>query len=152
MQVAGVAQDNPLNPAPIAPAGLGTDWAVHVVPFQPSASGTGFWALLISLPPAVQAVAVGQDTARSSLASDPADPETRWKVQLVPFHRSASGVVVPVLLDLAPTAVQARAETHEIAKNPASGNPAGLGTGRMVQLVPFHRSTSGRMCRAASVQ
>ena len=76
MQVAGVAQDNPLNPAPIAPAGLGTAWTLHFVPFQPSASGTGVWALLISLPPAVQAVAVGQDTARSSLASDPADPET----------------------------------------------------------------------------
>jgi hypothetical protein len=152
VQVAGVAQDNPLNPAPIAPAGLGTDWTLHLVPFQLSASGTGFWALLISLPPAAQAVAVGQDTARSSLASDPADPETGWKVQLVPFHRSASGVVTPVLLDLAPTAVQARAEAHETAKNPAAGNPAGAGAGRMAQLVPFHTSTSGRICRAASVQ
>src|SRR5215472_4259490 len=152
MQVAGVAQDNPLNPAPIAPAGLGTGWTLHLVPFQPSASGTGCWALFISLPPAVQAVAVGQDTARNSLASDPGEPETGWMAQLVPFHRSASGVVTPVLLDLAPTAVQARADTHEIAKNPAAGNPSGLGTGRMAQLVPFHTSTSGRMRRAASVQ
>ena len=78
MQEAGVLQDNPVNPAPIAPAGLGTDWTLHFVPFQPSASGTAFWALLNSLPPAVQAAGVGQDTASSSLASDPAGPETGW--------------------------------------------------------------------------
>ena len=72
-------------------------------------------------------------------------------VQLVPFHRSASGVVAPVLLDLAPTAAQARAEAHETAKNPAAGNPAGLGTAWTLQPVPFHRSASGWMCRAASV-
>src|SRR5215472_3549224 len=143
MQVVGVLQDNPLNPAPAAPAGLGTDWTLHRVPFQPSASGTGCWALLVSSPPAVQAAAVGQDTANSSLASDPAGPETGWIAQLVPFHRSASGVVAPVLPDLAPTAVQARAEAHETAKNPARGKPAGAGTGRMALFVPFHRSTSG---------
>jgi len=150
--VAGVLHDNPLNPAPIAPAGLGTVWTLHLVPFQPAASGTGFWAALISLPPAVQAVAVGHDTASSSLASDPAEPETGWMAQLVPFHRSASGVVSPVLLDSAPTAVQARAEAHETAKNPAAGKPAGPGTDWMVQLAPFHRSTNGWICRAASVQ
>src|SRR5215469_15719788 len=143
MQVAGVLQDNPLNPAPTAPAGVGTAWTLHFVPFQPSASGTGFWALLSSLPPAVQVAAVGQDTASSSLASAPAGPETGWMAQFVPFHRSASGVVVPVLLDSAPTAVQARAEAHETAKNPASGKPAGAGTDWMAQFVPFHRSASG---------
>src|SRR5215467_10921586 len=139
MQEAGVLQDSPLNPAPIDPAGLGVAWTLHFVPFQPSASGTGVWAPFISLPPAVQAVAVGQDTASSSLACDPAEPEMGWMAQLVPFHRSASGVVAPVLLDSAPTAVQARAEAHETAKNPAAGKPTGAGTDWMVQLVPFHR-------------
>src|SRR5689334_18072288 len=143
MQVAGAAQDNPLNPAPIDPAGPGTDWTLHFVPFQPSASGTGFRAPLSALPPAVQAAAVGQDTASSSLASDPAGPETGWMAQLVPFHRSASGVVAPVLPDSAPTAVQARAEAHETAKNPAWGKPAGAGTDWRAQLVPFHSSASG---------
>src|SRR5690349_22598633 len=86
---------------------------------------------------------VGQDTASSSLASDPAGPETGWMAQLVPFHRSASGVVAPVLPDSAPTAVQARAEAHETAKNPAWGKPAGAGTDWRAQLVPFHSSASG---------
>ena len=71
--------------------------------------------------------------------------------QLAPFHRSASGVVLPVLPVWAPTAVQASAAGQETAKKPAAGWPAGLGTGWMLQFVPFHRSASGWMCPAASV-
>src|SRR6266513_165859 len=151
MQASGELQDNPLNPAPIAPAGPGTAWTLHVVPFHPSASGTAVWALLISLPPAVQTAAVGQDTARSSLASEPVGPSTAWMLQVAPFHRSASDVVVPVLLVCAPTAVQASAAEHDTAKNPLSGWPAGLGTAWMLQVAPFHRSARGWICRAASV-
>ena len=151
MQAAGELQDTPLSPEPGDPAGLGTDWMLHFVPFQPAASGTEAWELSISLPAAVQAVAAEHDTASSSLASDPEGAGTPWMLQLVPFHRSASDVVTPVLPVCAPTAVQAFAAVHETAKNPLSGWPAGLGTAWMLQLVPFHRSASGWICRAASV-
>ena len=151
MHAAGELQDSPLSPEPGDPAGPGTDWMLQRVPFQPAASGTEVWELSISLPAAVQAAAAEHDTARSSLASDPAGAGTAWMLQLVPFHRSASDAVTPVLPVWAPTAVQAFAAVHETAKNPLAGWPAGLGTAWMLQLVPFHRSASGWMCRAASV-
>ena len=126
-------------------------WMLQLVPFQPAASGTLARALSISLPAAVQEAAAEHDTARSSLASDPVGPGTAWMVQFAPFHRSASEVVVPVLPVCAPTAVQAPAAVHETAKRPLSGCPAGLGTAWTFQLVPFHRSARGWICRAASV-
>jgi hypothetical protein len=149
VQAAGELHDSPLNPEPTAPAGPGTCSTRHFVPFQPSASGTGTWELSIWLPAATQAAAAGQDTARSSLASDPVEAETGWMLQAVPFHRSASGVVLPLLSVWAPTAVQASAAGQETAKKPASGRAAGLGAAWMLQPVPFHRSASGRICRAA---
>jgi hypothetical protein len=128
VHAAGELQDSPLRPEPGDPAGPGTDWMLQLVPFQPAASGTEVRELSISLPAAVQAVAAEHDTARSSLASDPAGLGTAWIRQLVPFHRSASDVVVPVLPLCAPTAVQAFAAEHDTAKNPLSGWPAGPGT------------------------
>ena len=90
MQAAGELHDTPLNPEPAAPAGPGTAWTLHAVPFQRSASGTVVWAPSVSFPAAVQAAAAGHDTARSSPACDPAAAETGWMLQAVPFHRSAS--------------------------------------------------------------
>jgi hypothetical protein len=56
-----------------------------------------------------------------------------WIVQVLPFHRSASGDPLP------PTAVHADAELHDTA----TSGPPGAG-GIRVHEWPFHRSASGR--------
>src|SRR5215470_17935429 len=151
MQTVAELHDIPANPEPIDPAGAGVAWTRQLAPFHRSANGTLVpeWSRLA--PPAVQAVAGVQDTARNSLPIDPASPGVAWMLQPVPFHRSASGVVVPWIPVWAPTAVHARAEVQETAKNPLSGWPAGLGTGWIFQLVPVKTSASGWICRAPSV-
>jgi hypothetical protein len=81
----------------------------------------------------------------------PAGLGVAWMRQLVPFHRSASGVLLPRESVCAPTAVQARAEVQETAKNPLSGWPAGLGTAWIFHRVPVQISASGWMCCSLSV-
>jgi hypothetical protein len=151
VQAVAELHDIPANPEPIDPAGTGVAWTRQLVPFHRSASGTLVPELCTLAPPAVQAVAEVQDTARNSLPADPAGLAVGWMRQLAPFHRSASGVVVPWVSVWAPTAVQARAEVQETAKNPLSGWPAGLGTGWIFQLVPVQISASGWISRAPLV-
>ena len=65
-----------------------------------------------------------------------------WIVQLLPFHRSASGMqAVPVRLR--PTAVQAAAEEHETPSSRLPCVPLGTLAVSSVQFVPFHRSARG---------
>src|SRR5207244_5901604 len=98
-----------------APGGSGVYWSVHLVPFQRSANVTQKYSApptLQAAPTAVQAFAAGQATPYSRLQSYFARYGVVWIVQLLPFHRSASGMqAVPVRLR--PTAVQAAAEEHE---------------------------------------
>ena len=121
MEAVAELHDIPANPEPIEPAGSGVTWTRQLVPFHRSASGTLVPELSMFAPPAVQAVAEVQDTARNSLPGDPAGLAVAWMLHAVPFHRSASEVLVPWVSVRAPTAVQARAEGQETAKNPLSG-------------------------------
>src|SRR5215472_16914066 len=150
MQTAAELHDIPANPEPIDPAGAGVTWTRQLVPSHRSASGTLVPELSRLAPPAVHAVAEGQDTAKNSATAGPAGLGVAWTRQLVPSHRSASAVV-PVASVWAPTAVHAVAEVQETAKKPLSGRPSGLGAAWMRQLVPSHRSASGWICRRPSV-
>src|SRR6516162_3153869 len=150
-QAVAELHDIPANPEPIEPAGACVTWMRQRVPFHRSASGTLAWESSMLAPPAVQAVAEVQDTARNSLPIDLVGLTVAWMLQAVPFHRSASEVPSPWASVWAPAAVQARAEVQETAKNPLSGWPAGLGTGWIFQPVPVQISASGWMCRAPSV-
>ena len=52
-------------------------------------------ARLLEIPTAVQTLAVAHDTRESWLYFPPAARPVRWILQLLPFQRSASGVMVP---------------------------------------------------------
>src|SRR5215469_7306481 len=151
MQAVAEPHEIAANQEPTEPAGACVTWTRQLVPFHRSASGTLVLGLSPSAPPAVQAAAEVQDTARNSLPIDPAGRAVAWMLQAVPFHRSASEVLLPWASVWAPTAVQARAEVQETAKNPLSGWPAGLGTGWIFQLAPVQISASGWMRSAPSV-
>src|SRR5215469_13418102 len=118
MQALAELHDIPANTEPTEPIGAGVNWTRQLAPFHRSASGTNVSELLMLAPPAVQAVAEVQDTARNSLPAEPCGLAVAWMRQAVPFHRSASAVLVPWVSFWAPTAVQARAEVQETAKNP----------------------------------
>src|SRR5215471_7273660 len=151
MQAVAELHDIPANPEPIEPAGACVVWTRQRVPFHRSASGTLVPGLSPLAPPAVHAVAEVHDTARNSLPIDPVGLAVAWMLQPVPSHRSASAVLLSSVSVWAPTAVQARAEVQETAKNSLSGWPAGLGTGWIFQLAPVQTSASGWMCSAPSV-
>jgi hypothetical protein len=71
-----------------------------------------------------------------------------WRVQVVPFHCSAT-VPSELLAELSrttPTAVHAVADVHETPVRKLIGAPAGAGIGWMLQLVPSHLSAI--TCRA----
>src|SRR5215510_14058599 len=138
MQTVAELHDIPANPEPIDPAGAGVTWTRQLVPSHRSASGTLVPELSRLAPPAVHALAEVQDTAKNSATADPAGLGVAWTRQLVPSHRSASAVVVPVASVWAPTAVHAVGEVQETAKKPLSGRPGGLGAAWLRQLVPSH--------------
>jgi hypothetical protein len=125
-------QDTPLSVAPWD--GLGVGWMVHLVPFHRSARVPAF-----DDPTAVHADADVQDTPLRK-PSPWGGLGVSWMVHLVPFHRSATGRTAPVVVVLAPTAMQADADVQATPSRPLSAIPDGLGVGRMRQEVPFHRS------------
>ena len=115
-------------------AGLGVGWMLQLVPFQLSARVPA-----LEPPTAVQADADVQDT--------PLKPPLPcgglgvvWMVHLVPFHRSATGRTAPVVVVLAPTAVQAEDDVQATPFRLLNAIPDGLGVGRMRHKVPFHCS------------
>ncbi len=77
----------------------------------------------------MQAVAALHDIPANPEPIDPAGLGVAWTAQLVPFQRSASGTLVPVLLRLLPPAVQAVAELHDTSRNSLPPDPAGPGVG-----------------------
>jgi hypothetical protein len=66
----------------------------------------------------------------------------RWIVHRRPFQRAASIVAVAVLVWNEPTAMQAFADGQDTLENEADFRFVGLGVGRIVHLVPFHRSAN----------
>lgn len=60
---------------------------------------------------------------------------------MVPFHRSASREVVPLLYEL-PTAMQAVGNVHDTTERELELAPTGFGVASMVQFVPFHFSAN----------
>jgi hypothetical protein len=64
-------------------------------------------------------------------------------VHLFPFHCSAKDRTGPdwdEVVEYAPAAMQAEGDVQDTASRKACTDPAGLGVGWMVQVVPFHRS------------
>jgi hypothetical protein len=106
----------------------------HLVPFHRSARVPAF-----DVPTAVHADADVQDTP---LRKPPpwGGLGVGWMVHLVPFHRSATGRAAPVVVVLAPTAMQDDADVQATPNRPLTAVPEGLGVGRMRHEVPFHCS------------
>jgi hypothetical protein len=94
---------------PERPAGLGTGWMAHLLPFQRSASGSRE-PPAVNCPTAVHALADVQDTPASALAVPPAGSWVRCTDHFLPFQCSASVPSRPL-----PTAVHARADVHDTA-------------------------------------
>ena len=129
-----------------APAGLGVDWIVQLVPFQDSASGAvvpgpvpGVW------PTAMQELADLHDTAVKKLST--AEPDGSIAVQPAPSQLSASGRIVPSeeVLATLPTAMQALADVQDTPLR-APPRPPGSGVGWIVQAeLPDFCSASGTL-------
>jgi len=110
----------------------------QLAPFHCAARVTETPELLVEFPVAVHADADAQDTLSSS--PPPCDGlGVAWRLQLVPFHRSARVVALGVKGLAAPTAVHADADVQDtpLRKPPPCG---GLGVAWTVHLVPFQLS------------
>ena len=132
-------QDTPSNLDSTVPIGRAV-CTFQLVPFQRSARGTVVSELFWKNPTAVQFVADVQETSVSEALWAPVGLGPVWILQVVPFQRSASAAVEPVLKSEVPTAVQFVADVHETASNELSAPPLGLGVDCIAQLVPFQRS------------
>ena len=95
MHADGAVQARPLKLLDAAPSGLGGACAVQVVPFHPSATAAGVWAVGV-YPTAVQAVLEAHATPISTL--EPVGLGVAWRCQAVPFHRSARVRKAPELV------------------------------------------------------
>jgi hypothetical protein len=141
LQVLVEEHDTPARALVVAPAGLGVEGIVQLVPFQLSASGTSVLELSPESPTAVQALTEGHDTASSGLYATSLGLGVDWIAQLVPFQLSAS-VVSTEAVKLSPTAVQTLLDGHDTPSSSLVAAPAGLGVDGIVQLVPFQLSAS----------
>jgi hypothetical protein len=91
-------------------------------------------------PTATQEVADGQEMPVSWLVITPDGAGVACSAQLVPFHASASGALLP-LAPVPPAAVQAPVPAQ--ARAASAPPPLGLGTVCVAQLAPFHSSAAG---------
>jgi hypothetical protein len=89
-------------------------------------------------PTAVHLAAAVQDTALNEVIA-PAGILTGWTAHALPFHRSATALDEPML---APTAVQARADTHETPDSSDRQVGPGLRSVWIAHALPFHCSAS----------
>jgi hypothetical protein len=112
------------------------------VPFQRSIN-VFVVAPTVALPTATQLVAVVHDTPLTATAAAPLGVGLATIDQVVPFQRSMSTCGAELFADL-PTAMQLDTVEHEMPARFAETAPAGIGMLTIDQLVPFHRSTSGR--------
>ena len=139
---------------------VGSDPAVHVVPFQLSARVPDLPVALRNDPTPVHVVAAVQDTAFRCAALDPVGLVMGWIFHEVPFHPSARGVVADPDTRV-PTASHDVALMHATPVNELPVAPAGTGTVLADQLVPFQVSARGccrsfpedsTVCRPAAMQ
>jgi hypothetical protein len=123
-----------------APAGLGVRSMRQRLPFQRSASVTGFPARLVAAPTAWQLAGVGQATPNNP----PGWPAGGVGMMLhrAPFQRSAKNVPLSLGFEVPPTAMQAAEDVQVIANSPLALAPWRAGVRWIVQLVPFQRSAS----------
>lgn len=145
MHALAPAHDTPLSCTAVAPEGSGMLWADQLVPFQRSATAT-LWptAVLRAAPTAVHAVGDVHETPVSWTSEVFVGNGTGWIVHLVPFQPSASGCVGKSEKPDAPTAMHEVAEVQDTPCRCPKGTPAGIGTDRVTQLVPFQVSADGR--------
>jgi hypothetical protein len=87
IQTAAAVHDTRTSCELLAPAGVGTVWSDHFVPFQPSANVTPKEK---ESPTAVQALADAHDTPESTLSRRPAGFGVGWVSHTAPFQCSAS--------------------------------------------------------------
>src|SRR5690349_8864578 len=134
MQAEGDVQDTASRKLCTAPAGLGVDWMVQVVPFHRSARTRP-----LAVPPtAVQAEREVHDTLFR--APPPAGVGMGWTRQVWAFDCSASAAVLGDLLVVAPAAVQAECTVQATPLRELDAAPAGLGAVWVRHVVPADRS------------
>src|SRR5215467_11505296 len=124
-------------------AGLGVGWMVQVWPFHRCAEVSEVPRLLLVFPTATHAEVDTQAAAFRLPAAAPGGLDTRWMLQVLPFHRSASVAGDWLLNRLgleSPTARHPVAEVHATLYSWPIMPPAGGGMGWTAQLVPFQRS------------
>src|SRR6266700_2855783 len=139
-QAEGEVQDTPHRDANPTPGGLGLVWRLHAAPSHRSTRVCTVPAALCVSPVAVQAEGEMQDTPLRKLCTAPAGFGVGWMVHAVPSQRSARVDGKPTLSELVPTAMQAEGPVQATPLRPPPGT---VGLGRMLQVVPSHRSISG---------
>src|SRR5690348_13883823 len=127
--------------SPPAPGTSGVACAVQVVPDERSTSGLSPWPTGSYSPTTVQCAGVWQDIPWT-IHSAPAGAGIASSRHRVPFQTAANsptrrGQPSP------PAAMHLVAVGHDTAFRLAGAVPGGIGTGRMVQLVPSQCSASG---------
>jgi hypothetical protein len=123
------------------PVGFGVDCTAHFVPVHRSAS---------VIPPLVDPTAEQADAEVHATEDSPAPGlapvGVSWRLQLVPFQRSASEP-----LSDPPTATQALDDVHAIPDRALNWAPDGLGVDCTVHFTPSQRSASVRPTPPPSV-
>ena len=140
MQLAGALQDTLGKVAEREPDGAGITCAIHLMPFQVSATRP----LAKPLPPmTVQARAEAHDTLSRKMwrarADQPAGMSGTCSRQVLPFHRSIRG---PKLMPLPcePTAVHAVGDEHDTEPRLPVLSPLGSAITCALHRVPFQIS------------
>lgn len=117
-------------------------WTTHVTPFHASATAAGLEVGEVVMPTAVQAVAVGHDTASRRVSAAPVGFGVAWIAQLLPSQRSAKVSSADALGEYHhPAAVQLAAE-HDTPFRRLPLAPGGFGVDWIAQLVPSQCSAS----------
>jgi hypothetical protein len=122
------------------PAGLGVAWMAQLLPFHTSARVAKLGPVS-ELPTASQELVDVHETPASWLLAAPLTLGVDWMDQLLPFHTSASVVLVEPVVAW-PTALHALQDVQDTPPDPLSFAPLGLGVDWMDQLLPFHTSAS----------
>jgi hypothetical protein len=112
----------------------------HALPFHRSATVAPIPELLKETPVVVHAEGEVQDTGPMRIPCALAGAGIGRIVQVLPFHRSASGCGVGVLRAEPPMAMQNDPVGHDTPPSWTPGGPGGLGVGWIRHPVPFHRS------------
>jgi hypothetical protein len=136
------AQDTVLKPPP-PPAGLADGTMRHVTPSQRSAR-----VLLLGMggpvfPTVRHADGPVQATPPREAPWAPGGFGVGWMCHTLPFQRSASVLASPELSTENPVVVHADGDVQDTEPMMTPCAPAGVGTGRIFQVVPFQASASG---------